>query len=158
MSDEEKTTLDTAGIDKLMKAMKNAPEVRIGILGASPRTANDGSQLNNATVGLFAEVGTSKSPMRSFLRMPLIMQLNKRLKAAGVLEKDVLREAIKSGSLIPIMQKVGVIAEGIVLDAFDTGGFGQWKPSDMRYKENHQTLVETQQLRNSITSEVRKKA
>jgi phage gpG-like protein len=70
------------------------------------------------------------------------------------MDKDVLNDVLKSGTFTPWLKKVAVLAEGIVADAFASGGFGKWPPSDMTHKKNHQTLVETQQLRNSITSEV----
>ena len=50
---------------------------------------------------------------------------------------------------------MGAVGESIVQDAFSTGGFGKWKPSRMENKQTKQTLVETQQLRNSITSDVK---
>ncbi len=62
---------------------------------------------------------------------------------------------VQHSELNLLVKKVAVVAEGIVAEAFDTGGFGQWPPSDMTHKKVHQTLVETQQLRNSITSEVK---
>lgn len=58
---------------------------------------------------------------------------------------------------MPIMRQIGVTAEGIVLEAFDSNGFGKWaplNPATLAAKKNHQTLVETQQLRNAILHEV----
>lgn len=154
--DGEKFDLNTDGLDKLLKALKNPPTVRVGILGDNAVRGSGTSQtkLNNATIGLFAEVGTSKSPQRSFLRIPIINHLDKYLKAAGLLSPANLRKLLKTGSLRDIMKMVGVVAEQIVSDGFASGGFGEWVPSNMKRKKNHQTLVETQQLRNSITSEV----
>lgn len=166
MSDENETTLATPGLDALVKAMSApAPVVRVGILGQKSVRQSEGGaedskagkegELNNAEIGVFHEFGTEKMPMRSFLRVPIAEHLEKRMESSGALDKDVLKETIASKTLLPYMKKVAVLAEGIVTDAFDTGGFGKWAPSDMSQKANHQTLVETQQLRNSITSDVK---
>lgn len=149
--------LNTKGLDQLLKALKGKQPVgRIGILGqnAVRGGGTSAATLSNAAVGAMHEFGTSKLPQRSFLRIPIMDNLNKRLEAAGALTSETLNAVVATGSFIPWLKKVVVVAEGIVLEAFDTGGFGKWKPSDMAKKKNHQTLVETQQLRNSVTSEV----
>lgn len=154
--------LNTPGLDKIMKALGgDTPRARVGILGdKTVRGANEQGETKtqtgptNAMIGAAHEYGTSKIPQRSFLRLPISMELSGRLEDAGLTSKDTLKEVIKTGSVIPWLKKVAVAAENIVLDAFDNGGFGLWLPSDMTRKKNHQTLVETQQLRNSITSEV----
>ncbi len=52
------------------------------------------------------------------------------------------------------MKRIAIVALDVVLGAFATGGYGKWKPSNMEHKKVHMTLVETQQLRNSVTEEV----
>lgn len=145
--------INLKGLEQLEKALKaKSPRIRVGILGdGAPR--DDG--LTNADVGAIHEFGTSSSPVRSFLRMPLTMLLEKSLEGSGAFTPATLANVVKDGSLVPWCRLVAVTAEGLVADAFDTGGFGIWPPSDMRRKTVHQTLVETQQLRNSITSEVK---
>lgn len=150
MSDVE---LNTKNLEKLLKALKGKlPTARVGILGDSGRS---GGKATNAEIGAHHEFGTTKLPQRSFLRIPIQDNLDKVLKASGAFDKDVVRQIITQGSVVPFLKKVAIVAEGIVADAFATGGFGKWKPSDMRRKTNAQTLVETAQLRNSITSEVK---
>lgn len=161
MSDAAK--IKTPGLDKIIKALGvKAPKARVGILGDdSIRGAGEGntqkkqSGPTNAEIGAAHEYGTSELPQRSFLRVPISEHLAKRLEQAGLTDKDTLKQVIAQGSLLPWLKKVAIEAEGIVAEAFDTGGFGKWKPSNMDNKKNHQTLVETQQLRNSITSEVK---
>ncbi len=161
MSDS--TQLKTPGLDKIMKALGGKPPVgRVGILGdKTVRGENgEGEQLSksgpsNAEIGAAHEYGTSKLPQRSFLRVPISENLASRLKSSGLTNKDTLKEVVKTGSVVAWLKLVMIEAEGIVIEAFDSGGFGKWKPSNMTKKKNHQTLVETQQLRNSITSEVK---
>ncbi len=159
MSDENETTLKTPGLDKLLKALKApAPIAKVGILGGKvsrPPAEGQKDGLTNAEIGALYEYNDGSKPGGSFLRVPISEHLEKSMKASGALDKETLAEVINSGTVIPWLKKVAIIAEGIVAEAFDTGGFGKWKPSDMSRKKNHQTLVETQQLRNSITSEVK---
>lgn len=142
--------IDTVGLDKLIKSLKKMPQVQVGIFGG----VHEGGGGTNAEVGAVHEFGTSKLPQRSFLRVPLIDHYYKDLKASGIFSKKGVEQIIKEGSFLGAAMKMGVLAEGIILTGFDTGGYGKWKPSDMRYKKVHQTLVETQQLRNSITHRV----
>jgi phage gpG-like protein len=152
MSDD--TTLEVKGLDKLLKALKSKPpKARIGILGDAARSGDKG--VTNAQIGAAHEFGTTHLPVRSFLRVPLTDHLNKQIESSGALDKEALAQVMESGSVVSWMRKIMIIAEGIVADAFDSGGFGKWQPSNMAKKKVQQTLVETQQLRNSITSEVK---
>lgn len=154
MADDE-TTFQIAGLDKLLKALKaKPPTARIGI-AATPRTGKS-DRLTNAQIGAFHEFGTSKLPQRSFLRVPIIDHLAKRLESSGLLDKDLLAQVIASGSVFPWVEQIVFTAEDIVDEAFATGGYGKWIPSDMRYKQNKQTLIETSQLRDAIVTEVKK--
>lgn len=153
---DDVTTLNIKGLENLIKALKARPMmVRVGVLGENAMR-NDGQDgPSNATIGAWHEFGTSRTPVRSFLRMPLTVFLDKEMKKSGLLTKETLAQVIKEKSLLPWLKKVAVVAEGVVAKAFDTGGFGTWPPSDFSKKHNHQTLVESQQLRNSITSDIK---
>lgn len=154
--------LKTSGLDKIMKALGGKPpKAKVGILGDKvTRGAGDNDTTKkqegptNAEIGAAHEFGTSKLPQRSFLRIPISENLAKRMDKAGLTDKDTLKQVVATGSVGPWLKKVAVLAESIVIDAFDSGGFGKWKPSNMDDKKNRQTLVETGQLRNSITSVV----
>lgn len=151
------TNLKIDGLEKLVKALKaKPPEVRVGILGNS--NARSGSASGNATIGAAHEYGTSTLPMRSFLRIPLTYYLDKALTNSGAFTQDALKHVIAQKSLGPWVEKMGIEAVGIVLDAFDTAGFGTWaplRPETMKRKRVKQILVETLQLRNSVTYEVK---
>lgn len=151
----EKDQFDDRGLTQLLKAFKtsNLPEGKLGILGDG--NARSGGESTNAEIGAKHELGLEGLPMRSFLRVPIIDLLESRLKESGAFKEQAMKRVLKEGSLKPWMEKVMIISESIVSDGFSSGGFGKWKPSNMTNKTNHQTLVETQQLRNSITSEVK---
>ncbi len=154
--------LETKGLDKIIKALKNSkPRIVVGILGAKGSAVHEGEGSQGPTVaevGAAHEYGTTTLPQRSFLRVPLADNFNKALKASGLLDKDTLKEVIATGTLIPWLKKGAIVAEGVVLEAFDTAGNGEWPPSNMQHKKVHQTLIETRQLVSSITAEVRDKS
>ena len=149
----EAIELNDKVLQKLLKALKSVPEARVGILAGGKEKRRD--QSSNATIGAAHEFGTSELPQRSFLRQPITDHLQNKLAQAGAFDEEKLREVIRSGTLSAWVQKIAVTAEGIVAEAFASGGFGKWKPSDMTDKKVKMTLVETQQLRNSISSEVK---
>lgn len=156
MADDEKTIeVNTKDLDQLTKLLKKqAAAIRIGILGSNSARSGK-STATNAAIGAYHEFGTANLPVRSFLRMPIIDHMANRLESSKAFDEDVLKDVIKSGTTVPWLKKVGVIAETIIADAFDSGGFGKWKSSNMDRKKNAQTLVETQQLRNSVTSDIK---
>lgn len=149
-------TIEKKKLDALIKALKVKPPVaRVGILSAPPRKSGDKiSAVTTATIGAWHEFGTSELPKRSFLRMPIAEHLDERMLVAGAFNVETLKTVIQEKRLDEWVKKLGILAEAIVQEAFDTGGFGKWKPSDMSRKKVHQTLVETSQLRRAITSEV----
>lgn len=162
---------DMEQLSQFMKSIADADTVRVkvGILGDGANSRREGeatpgkkfkgkalSTVTNAEIGLFHEFGdpTRNLPVRSFLRMPIITRLQKYLEDADAFSPRALKKVMEQRSVAPWLTKVGVVAETVIFDAFDTGGFGTWPASNMKNKKVHQTLVETQQLRNSITSEV----
>lgn len=151
----EDVQLNMKGLEDLLKAMKGKlPFARVGILGDKD-TREKGDAPSNATIGARHEFGTETLPIRSFLRMPLTEQMQKYLDDSGAFTREAFAKVLKDRSLTEWVKKIGIVGEAVIADAFNTGGFGKWAPSDMTRKKNHQTLVETQQLRNSITSEVK---
>lgn len=148
-------TIDTKGLEKLIKAMKVKPPVaRVGVLGSKPREGGS----SNADIGAKHEFGSPSEglPQRSFLRVPLNDNLEKFLDSSGAFDKDAMESVIKLGTFLPWIRKMAIVAEKVVAEAFASGGFGKWAPHSPGYTNNTgQILVDTQQLRNSITSEVK---
>jgi phage gpG-like protein len=153
---EENDTIELKGLDQILKALKAKPPVcRVGILGGSNSRNTMG--VGNATIGAAHEFGTSKMPQRSFLRVPLTDNLNKELEKSNAFNADVLKEVIKSGSVKEWLELVKDTAVKIVVGAFGTNGYGKWAAwKNPSYTNNTgQILLDTQQLRNSITGEVK---
>ena len=155
----DEDTVNVKGLDQLIKALKaKVPVARVGILGSKTYRKSEGAgQPTNAEIGAAHEFGTTKIPQRSFLRVPIANNLEKEMNSKGMLDKDTLNEVVKSGTLMPWMEKVAIAAEACVSDAFATGGDGKWPAwKNPNYENNaNMLLVDTTQLRESITSEVK---
>ena len=149
---------NTKGLDALIATFKGKiPMAKIGVLGdGSMRNVGDN---NNADILARHEFGGGPLglPARSVLRVPLIENFQRYLSKSGFFEEDdeeLAKKILNQKSFIEIIAKLGILGEQVIADAFKTRGFGRWYPSNMKYKKNHETLVETGQLRTSITSVV----
>lgn len=158
----EAFTLNTKGLDQLLKALKaEPPQARVGVLGSKATRNSGGGKAvsSNAEIGAVHEYGAPARgiPARSFLRVPISENLQKEMEKSGALDKKVMAEVVNQGTVVPWLKKVAVLAEGIVSDAFATAGFGKWAPWAVPNYTNNagQILVDTKQLRESITSEVK---
>lgn len=154
MSDAD--TFQIKGLESLIKALSDprAPVACIGVLGN--KSARGGGP-TNADVGAAHEFGAPSRNLsiRSWLRAPLISQMQNAVNRAGATRPQVIQQILKEGTFRPWVEKIGILGLSVVAEGFNTGGFGEWPPSNMDRKAVKQTLVETQQLRNSATYEVR---
>lgn len=114
-------------------------------------------------------------PTRSFLRMPLLSSEGKAAIRKEVMSKKYIKESIGNDrelnkiawrednySLMDAIGfAIGLAAHDRVMEAFDTEGFGNWKPTTPQSKKHRKnnpaepTLVDTGQLKGSITYEVK---
>ncbi len=150
-------SIDLSGLEQLTKLFKKLENIegRIGILG--DKNTRDSDTSTNAGIGKIHEFGDGELPERSFLRMPLNLKYDKVVEEKGAMTEKVMKEIIKKGSALPWFEKMVQVAVEVVLGAFESDGYGKWKKSNMKYKKVHQTLVETQQLRRSITGDAKEK-
>ena len=133
--------------------LKTKSFIKVGIIG--DRSGRQ-SRLTNAQVGMFHEFGTTNIPKRSFLYEPITENLDKELAKQNILNKETLSKTVKTGSKTEVLKKIAIVAESIVAQAFATGGYGKWTPWKNPHYQNNtgMLLVDSQQLRNSISSEV----
>jgi phage gpG-like protein len=142
--------INTKVLQDLIKSLKKPPTAKIGILGSKNARSDGGS---NASIGAVHEFGAGNVPQRSFLRIPLVENLQKHVESSGLLNEKAAQKIVEEKSLKPWVEKLAIIAKAVVLEGFDTGGFGKWAPlkeSTLSKKKVKQILVETQQLRDSI--------
>lgn len=157
---------DISGLLKFTRLLeKGLPSVKVGITGnkATVVRKEPGSKkgITNAEIGFIQEfgrmTGKNKIPPRSFIVMPLRTRLNPYLKRKLKMTQKAFDKAVKSGKAEELAAKVGLIAETVIQDAFATSGWGKWeanRPSTVKRKGSDKPLIDTGELRRSISSEV----
>lgn len=113
----------------------------------------EGAELTNAEIGYVHEFGIGKMPRRSFLEMPLNLKIPDYYKTLG----DKFLKAINEGNIRKMYVDLGIKAEGIIQDAFSSSGYGNWQanaPETIEKKGSSRPLIDTAQLRKSISSDV----
>ena len=109
-------------------------------------------------------------PARSFLRMPILgkdgkKELTKAVKDNISADDDINKYLSEHDSkfMLDVANIVGLTALKRVQEAFETGGFGQWKPistftlSNRKGAADNPPLNDTGDLRESITYEVKER-
>lgn len=143
---------DTRGFKIIEKALTDNYKTRVGILG-SQASASHGKGVTNAQIGTLHEFGGAGIPPRSFLRMPLETKMGEWIKK----NKDWYYKLMTMGNLRKFYVAMGFAAEAIIDDAFTSSGFGSWSPLSpitIKRKGSSLPLIDTGQLRASITSKV----
>lgn len=158
MSEVSSVTLKLDGVRFLRKLLKEADKtsVEVGIFEdadtrSMPNQVHD--QIGNVALGYKHEFGKGGVHERSFLRVPLgnfwISRVND--------EADSLADTLMSDGSKAMAERVGFIGQGLVDDAFNTAGFGDWPDtaeSWAKMKGHSRPLIDTEQLRKSISSRV----
>lgn len=145
-----KVKLDMSKLKNIAEALGNAPKAKVGVLGS--KASRDG--MNNAQIGLYHEFGYGV-PKRSFLRQPILEKFQDKLDEAGLDGSTVFETASQTGDLTDLIKGIGLVGETVVADSFRTGGDGKWPAHAPGYQNNTgMVLVDSQQLRDSISSEV----
>lgn len=165
-----KASLD--GLNKILKGLKTDKVLRVGIIGAKAKAQHDGeSGLTNAEIGTFHEFGTSKMPQRSFLEKPLKEHLSLNNSEMADMKKTLWKQFFVKGAPEEFYKDLGAKAVDIINAAFETNGFGEWKPltdptinrraykikgkaKREEFKHLHNILTDTGTLRKSIDFKV----
>ncbi len=174
-----KVTFDIGKLLEIRAEMKKRYVARVGVLGQKNNrfaqqknesaeayrlrakklvkiaSALNNDQKTNADIGLVHEMGSLSRhiPRRSFLEMPLTLKMPEYAKRFGA---DLMK-VIDEGNLRPAFTRLGIKGEQVVQLAFASRGFGVWPanaPSTVARKGSSQPLIDTAQLRRSITSDV----
>jgi len=172
--------MNLSNLEAIEKSLLTRLITRVGILGnKANRTAqakgethaaykrrvrkeetHGGGTHTNAEIGLIHEKGSLSYhiPRRSFLEMPLVTKSDQLLNVRNSLLEDFLHSGEHSvADLKMTYKKLGIEAENVVQRAFASGGYGAWPPdsaSTIRRKGSSRPLIDTAQLRKSITSDV----
>lgn len=167
---------DMTGLDELMAGIDEGFFVKVGILGSQAgskhrketsdllkksgghKVGKDYSNETNADIGLKMEKGSKaeRIPARSWLVVPLNDHLPEYFEKIGQEAIDL----IVAQKIYKNYANLGIICEQIIQKGFATGGYGKWKALSaftIANKGSSQILVDTGQLRKSVTSVVVKK-
>lgn len=155
-------------LEKIRKSLEEAKKFRaqVGIFGnKTERNAAGGESLTNADIAARHEFGFTitegpfkgiKVAARSILRMPIrthIGDIQKMIKA------DVM-PLLAAGKLDLLFKRLGIACEKIIDQAFQTSGWGSWKPNSpitVILKGSDKPLIDSAQMRRAVTSRVDKK-
>jgi len=161
---EYKMNIDMQGLYWLYGIAKELGKyhIKIGVLSGSKMNRNDGK--TNAEIGMKHEFGSrsERIPRRSFLVDPLtVWHADKIIQFLKDKHEDIIMKALFDfrfkGFDKPIKRiytKLGMFCKQIIDDAFASNGFGQWLPLSkytIKKKGHSRILIETEQLRRSIT-------
>ena len=142
------------GVQALADALRKAHSVATDVGIFSSNNDRWDSSKSNASIGARHEFGDSEVYERSFLRVPLSTNLGKHLNRANLTQ---IASLITLGEPDKAAMVLGEAGERTVRNAFDTSGDGTWPPTAERYAEikgHNLPLIDTMQLRDSITSRV----
>jgi hypothetical protein len=147
--------LDMSGFKTIEKALSDNYKVRVGILGSSASSNHKNSNLTNAEIGAKHEFGSVSEniPRRSFLKYPLDLKMGEWISK----NKSLYYRLLTEGSTRKFYVAMGFAAENIIDEAFNSSGFGTWaanSPRTIALKGSAMPLIDTGQLKNSITSKV----
>lgn len=148
--------IDLSGLQQLDKFLANQKPAHLGIFQSEDARDDKNS---NVAIGAKHEFGSFSEniPQRSWLRMPV------KVKAKDIAGNAAI--AIKNNLTNPkgadiVAKSIGAAGLGVIQEAFDTKGFGQWKPNSpatVRAKGGKNTpLIEKAELRQAVTFSIAK--
>ena len=142
---------DKTIISEIEKAIINSN------LGINP--SNDGNLIRIQFPALTEE--TRKDLVKQVKKMgedsKIVIRNSRRDQNEAVKKSEKSKELIAEGDTKTLLARLGLFAETLVQRAFETSGFGQWpalQSSTVKAKGSSAPLIDTGQLRRSISSEV----
>ena len=179
-----KTKVNFNRLSRVIEEFDKKYSIKVGIIGDTAYQKHEHTDLTNADLGAIHEYGATTEDgvvitTRSFLRMPLLSSEGRRAIIKEVIKNNegvaelvkkptgdeadtAYREAVKKiVNPETIANQIALAAVSRVQEAFKTDGFGNWKPTtEASRKQRHgspdnPTLVDTGQLRDSISFEVK---
>ena len=138
------------GLKKLLRKwrLKKSPKVKVGVLGGDRK--ND--QINNVQLAIIHEFGTDKIPKRSFIRDSVDQNKDKIQK---VISREAKAIADEKYNTSVAMERLGLYIVGVIKKRISTGIPPALEENTIKRKGSSIPLIDTGQLRNSITHEVK---
>ncbi len=136
------------GVQGLLKRVKTPGTVDVGIIDAGK---HDDSDLTVATIGFAHEFGTSTIPERSFIRATTKEKRGEIIKLQAKLLKKVQSGEMKVDQALGL---IGSFVAGLISKKIVDIKSPPNSPKTIKEKGSSNPLVDTGQLKNSITWEV----
>ena len=137
-------------LEDLIKDLEGKHSVDVGVF--KDAKTPEGKQV--AEYGAKNEFGTVTEPIipqRSFIKMPIEAK-GEKIEAYTIKH---MKEHLENSDVQAIFDDIGIGAESVIQEAFDTRGFGTWAPdadSTIRAKGTDSILIWSGLLRQAITS------
>ena len=141
---------DFSRLENLIKDLEGKHSVDVGVF--KDAKTPDGQQV--AEYGAKNEFGTVTKPViphRSFIRMPIETK-SEKIEAYTIKH---MKEHLENSDVKAVFDDIGIGAESVIGEAFDTRGFGTWAPNapyTIEQKGTDTPLIWDGLLRRSITS------
>lgn len=122
---------DLTELNRLLKMLRKNYTLRIGIIGNKATSEHGDDGITNAELGTFHEFGSASGdhpPRRSFLEEPLKMKLNFNNEDMKPFKKILWKQFFVKNAPEKFYMDLGAKALQVIESAFNTGGFGLWKP------------------------------
>lgn len=139
-------------IDQILAAHRGVPMVAVGILGAKASVAHGNEGLTTADVAAVNEFGMGV-PARPFMRLTFEQRAGDLQKLGRGLEQRVLQGSMTVEAALLVM---GAAAVGYIRATIDAGVEPSNASSTVKQKGSSKPLINTGQLKGSVTSEVRR--
>jgi len=149
-------TVDERGLDRLRVALRDlsSTDVFVGILASGKANeAHAGGAVTQLDVGTWMEFGTDHVPERSFLRETIAV---KRNEIETRLAAEVRKVLTGKQGVDAAMEHVGQFVVGLCQARIKEGIGPELDQSTIDRKGSSTPLIDTGQLRSSITYEVRR--
>lgn len=124
MPKKGKVFIDLDKLKELTETLKNTPHIEVGVFEG--KNARRSKGMTNATLAAIHEYGAPEHglPARSILVTPLH---DHKAEIMAPMKGQIIK-LVKSGEALKLWKSIGLACEKIILQAFDTGGFGKWAP------------------------------
>lgn len=124
------------------------------LIGVTQKSDKRSDGMNNATLAMIHEFGSPKHNIaqRSFLRVPLTQNQEE----ITTLAKEQVYKALNNGiNAITPLEEIGVFSSNLCKMAITDGLTPALKPATIKRKKSSKPLIDTGNLLNSITWEIR---
>lgn len=139
------------GIKALLKRLSDPGTVEVGILTGTGQ--HEDSDLTTAEVGFYHEFGTVKTPERSFIRSTINGKSKEIKKVARLEYKKVIAGKTTNEKGLGIL---GAFTAGLIQETFTDNNWAPNSESTIESKGSSTPLIDTGQLRQSISYKVNK--